>query len=57
MILVRTWRKEEDGRVLNTYENFQKLVDWTSREYLGLITIIKEEFKEVGFMKIVDDLK
>ena len=24
------------------------MADWTSREYLGLITILKEEFEEVG---------
>ena len=26
-------------------------------EYLGLIVILKEEFEEVGFMKLVADLK
>ena len=49
--------KKEERRVLNTKEIFQKLADWTSREYLGLIVILKEEFEDVGHMKIVDDLK
>ena len=33
------------------------MTDWTSREYLGLNAILKEEFEEVGFMKLVADLK
>ena len=33
------------------------MADWTSREYLGLTVILKEEFEEVGFMKLVADLK
>ena len=49
--------KKQEKRVLNTQENFQKLADWTSREYLGLIAILKEEFEEVGFMKLINDLK
>ena len=57
MVLGRSSRKEEEGRVLNTQENFQKLVDWTSMEYLGLIAILKEEFEEVSFMKLVANLK
>ena len=47
------------GRRSKSFEHlgdFQKLTDWTSREYLGLIAILKEEFEEVGFMKLVDDL-
>ena len=31
---------------------FQKMADWTSREYLGLIAILKEEFEDVGFKKL-----
>ena len=57
MVLGCSSRKEEEGRVLNTQENFQKLADWTSMEYLGLIAILKEEFEKVGFMKLVADLK
>ena len=58
MVLGGSSRKEEEGRVfLNTQENFQKLADWTSMEYFGLIAILKEEFEEVGFMKLVADLK
>ena len=57
MVLGRSSRKEEEGRVLNTQENFQKLADWTSMEYLGLIAILKEEFEEVGCMKLVANLK
>ena len=49
--------KKEERRVLNTKEIFQKLADWTFKEYLGIITILKEEFEEVGFIKLVDDLK
>ena len=49
--------EEEKGRVLNTQENFQKLADQTFSEYLGLIAILKEELKEMSFMKLVDDLK
>ena len=49
--------RKKKGRVLNTQENFRKLADWTSRDYLGLITILKEEFEEVGFIKLVADLK
>ena len=33
------------------------MTDWISRESLGLIAILKEEFEEVGFMKLVADLK
>ena len=33
------------------------MTDWTSRDYLGLIAILKEELEEVGFMKLVADLK
>ena len=57
MVLGRSSRKEEEGRVFNTQENFHKLADCTSMEYLGLIAILKEEFEEVGFTKLVDDLK
>ena len=48
------------GRRRKSFEylgDFQKLTDWTSREYLGLIVILKEEFEEMGFMKLVADLK
>ena len=34
--------RKKKGRGLNIQENFQKLTDWTSREYLGLIVILKE---------------
>ena len=33
------------------------MTDWTSREYLGLNVILKEELEEVGFMKFVAELK
>ena len=33
------------------------MTDWTSKEYLGLIVILKEEFEEMGFMKLVTNLK
>ena len=48
------------GRRRKSFEHlgdFQKLIDWTSREYLGLIVFLKEEFEEVGFMKLIYDLK
>ena len=49
--------RKKKGKVLNTQENFQKLADWTSREYLGLLAILQEELEEVDFMKILADLK
>ena len=48
------------GRRRKSFEHlgdFQKLTDWTSREYLGLLAILQEELEEVGFMKILADLK
>ena len=48
------------GRRRKSFEylgDFRKLTDWTSREYFGLIAILKEEFEEMGFMKLVADLK
>ena len=32
--------KKQEGRVLNTQENFHKLANWISREYLELIAIL-----------------
>ena len=33
------------------------MTDWTSREYLGLNVILKEEFEEMDLMKLVADVK
>ena len=57
IVLGRSWRKEEERKSFEHLGDFQKLTDWTSREYLGLIVFLKEELEEVSFMKLVVDLK
>ena len=54
-IVLEERKKKEEFWTFRRY--FQKLADWTSREYLGLNVILKEEFEEMGFMKLVADLK
>ena len=45
------------GRRRKSFEYLGEFSDWTSMEYLGLIAILEEEFEELGFMKLVADLK
>ena len=51
------WAVLEERESFEHLGDFQKLTDWTSREYLGLIAILKEELEEVGLMTLVADLK
>ena len=50
-------KKERRRKSFEYLGEFSKISRLDFYGYLGLIVILKEEFEEVGFMKIVADLK
>ena len=49
--------RKQEGRALDTQKNFQILADQTACHKWGFIVMLKDELEEMGFIKLVDNLK